>query len=88
MVEVLDEIKVALKNGKITYGTEKVIKLLKTKSLTKVILSKNVPEDVIEDIKTYTSLSEIPVEKVGFTNEELGTFCKRTHLVSVLGILS
>ena len=86
MADVLDEIKLALKNEKITYGTEKVMKMIKTKSLSRVILSKNVPEDVEADINNYASLSEIPVDKVDLNNEELGTFCKRTHLISVLGI--
>lgn len=88
MADILDEIRNALKNDKVVYGTEKVKKSLKNNSLAKVVLSKDVPDDVKFDLEKYASLVGISVEQLKFTNEELGTFCKRKHLISVLGISS
>ena len=88
MVDVLDEIRVALKNDKVVFGSERVLKMLKTNSLSKVCLSKNVSDSVSEDINNYASISGIAVEHLKMSNEELGTFCKRKHFISILGIMS
>ncbi len=86
MVDILDELKNAVKNDKILLGKDTVLKAIRDKSIKKVVLSSNTPNDLREDIEKYASLSEIPVENVDMNNEEMGTFCKRKYHVSVLAL--
>ncbi|MFP4118121.1 MAG: ribosomal L7Ae/L30e/S12e/Gadd45 family protein [Candidatus Woesearchaeota archaeon] len=87
MVDILDELKKSVKDEKLVVGTEQVLKGIRDKSIKKVVLSSNVPEDIKDDIEKYTSLTGIPVEKLSMDNEELGTFCKRKFHISVLGLI-
>lgn len=83
---ITDEIRNALKNDKLVIGTETVIKSIKEKSLSKVVLSNNVPADVKEDIERYAEISKIPVENVDMPNEDLGVLCRKKFHISVLGL--
>ncbi len=87
MADIMDEIRTALKAEKIMFGEERVIKSLKKKELSKVVLSKNVADSVKEDIERYASIADIPLEQVNMHNEDLGVFCKRKHFVSVIGLI-
>ena len=73
--------------GKLTIGTNKTLKYLKLGLLEGVVLSKNVPEDIEEDIRYYAKLANIKVYKLDLFNDELGAALKRKHKVSVLGII-
>lgn len=86
MADVLEDLKVAIKNEKLVIGTETVMKGIRDKSLKRVLVSSNAPEDVKEDIAKYAGLSDIPVDHLEMNNEELGTFCKKKYHISVLGL--
>jgi len=73
--------------GKAAIGTNQTIKYLKLGLIESVILSKNVPEEIEEDIRYYAKLANAKVYKVDLFNDELGAALKRKHKVSVLGIL-
>lgn len=86
MVDILEELKTSVKNNSIVIGTETVLKGIRDKSLKKIILSRNSPEDIKEDIEKYAGLAEIPFEVLDMDNEELGVFCKKKFHISVLGL--
>ena len=64
----------------------KVLKELKTKTLIKVLLAKNCPPKLKEDVNYYAQLADIPVVELGQTNEELGVLCKKNFFISIVGI--
>ncbi len=80
----LKELRTKVLDGKAVIGTDRVIKLLKSKSLGKVFLASNCPSPVKDDIHYYARFGSVPVFELEQTNEELGIFCKKNFLVSVL----
>ena len=83
----ISEIKKSLKEGKMIIGTERTMKGLRQGKLEKVYLSSNCSEDVKNDIKHYSQLSNVNVVELSQPNEELGVICKKTFSISVLGQL-
>ncbi len=86
MVDILEQIKSSIKDGNVIMGTERVLKSLKSKGLKRVALANNVSDEVRSEIEHFARLSDVDVEIVNMNNEELGTFCKRKHNISVLGM--
>lgn len=84
----ITEIKNNLKTEKLVLGCAKTLKLLKLGKLSKVFVSANTPKDMEEDIKYYTKLADVDVEKVNLPNDELGTYCKKPYSISVIGLKS
>ena len=83
----MKDLKEAIKeNKRLVLGTHRTLKKLKMKSLKKVYVSSNIPEEILEDIEHYSKLYNIPLVKLKETNEELGTLCKKPFSVSVLGL--
>ena len=88
--ETNEEIKL-LKNkvqeNKAVIGTDRVIKELREKKLSKVFLSSNCPDKVKSDIQHYAALVNVPVIQLDANNEEMGVICKKEFFISVLGIV-
>jgi large subunit ribosomal protein L30e len=83
----MKDLKESIKENKgLVLGTERTLKKLKMKSLKKVYVSSNVPEEVLEDVEHYTKLYKIPLVKLKESNEELGVICKKPFSVSILGL--
>ena len=80
------DIKKELAEGKVLFGTEEVMKNLKTGKLEKVFLSANCPDSVKKDINYYADLSGVKVVELDMPNDELGVLCKKPFSVSVLGL--
>jgi len=83
----LDEIKKLLKNNKLVLGTERTMKELKQRNLSKIFISKNIPKKIRAEIIKYSTLSDIEVVNLKYTNEYIGEICKKPFSVSVLGQL-
>ncbi|HIG93081.1 MAG: hypothetical protein QT02_C0007G0004 [archaeon GW2011_AR9] len=86
--DVGEELKVLrqkVQDGKAIVGKERVLKQLKSGTLSKVFLSSNCPEKVKEDIQYYAQLAKIPVIELEQNNVELGLFCKKNYFISVVG---
>ena len=81
----MDNLRTAVKEGKVIIGTDKTLKLLRKGALKKVYLSKNCQDNVKEDIKHYGKLFNIEVKETNKTNEDLGVICKKPFSISVLG---
>ena len=86
MSELVEKVKRASKEGKVVYGYKKVLKSLLNGELVEVIICKNCPEEIREDIEHYAKLSKIQVNKINLNNMELGALIGRAHSVTVLGI--
>ena len=83
----LEELKKHLKSKNIIFGRDRTIKALRASKLAKIFISSNAPKDLLEDVDHYSKLSHIEIYKLEIPNDELGTFCKKTFAVSVVGMI-
>jgi len=74
------------KKEKVIIGTDRVLKELKAKEISKVFLASNCPQKIKQDVLYYAELAEISVIELEMDNEELGVFCKKNFFVAVIGI--
>ncbi len=80
----LTELKKALKEPTITFGTNKTLKLLKNGKVKKVFLASNCPSDIKETLKRYAKLSKVDVVSLKLPNDEIGLTCKKPFSITVL----
>ena len=81
----MKELKTKVQDQKAVIGKERVLKLLRAKSLQKVYLASNCPKDLRADVTHYAELTKTPVVELEFNNEEFGLFCKKNFFIAVLG---
>jgi len=85
-VELKKIIKSAVKDNKVIIGYNRVMKEIKTKKLKLVVCANNIPKDKLDDIIYNAKLSGVNVEKYPDDNVNLGLFCGKPFLVTVLAI--
>lgn len=85
--ERLVELKSKIQENKVVIGTDRVLKELKAKKLSKVFTAQNCPQNIKDDIKYYANLGNIHHIELDQDNEELGIFCRKNFFVSVIGIV-
>ena len=83
--EELKQLRLKVQEGKLVVGKDRVLKELKAKRLQAVFVSKNCQVTMRLDLEYYAKLVETPVIHLGQSSEELGVFCKKNFLVSVVG---
>ena len=76
----IDQLKKALKDPNITYGTEETLKKLKQGKIKTVFLSSNCPEHIKKKMGSHN----IEVIQLEDSSEEIALICKRPHAISVL----
>jgi large subunit ribosomal protein L30e len=74
-------IRVAVDTGNVTLGSSKSIQALKLGKGKLVIMADNCPDEVEEDVKLYSRLSEIPVYIYEGSSVELGSVCGKPYTV-------
>lgn len=84
--EQVKAIRKALEDNTAIVGAERTIKLLKQGKVKQVFLAMNCAPETKADIEKYAKLADVPIEKLKYANDELGTLCKRQHFISVLSI--
>lgn len=80
----LAELKKALKEQTIIFGTEKTLKKLKKGEAKKIFISSNCPQHIKKDIEHYAKLTKTELVQLPQSNEELGMICKKPFFISVL----
>ena len=78
------ELKKALEEEKIVFGTDRTLKKLRNKDAKKVFIANNCTEDIKKNIERYAEVTKAVVVKLRMNNEELGAFCKKPFKISVL----
>jgi len=86
MMDVDRGIRVAVDTGDVTLGSEKSIQSLKLGKGQLVVVAKNSPKEILEDVEYYSKLSEIPVHTFDGTSVELGSVCGKPFTVATLVI--
>ena len=81
MIEALQK---AVKEQKLIIGTKESMKAIKNGKAKEVFLSKNVPDDVREEVKKYAEIEGIKVNELDKDNVELGALCKKPFSIGVL----
>jgi len=77
-------IRVAVDTGNVTLGSDKSIQSLKLGKGRLVIIARNCPKDIREDVDHYSRLSDISVYDYDGTSVELGSVCGKPFTVATL----
>ena len=80
------EIRKLLGTDKLIIGTDRVMKLLRSGGVQKVLVASNCSEDILGDLQHYAKLNGAELVQLEVPNEELGVFCKKPFNIMVLGI--
>ncbi|MBS1266953.1 MAG: 50S ribosomal protein L30e [Candidatus Woesearchaeota archaeon] len=81
------QVKKNLKTGKLVFGKNKTLKMIRSGKAAKVFLASNCDKQAMENIKHYCSFDNIPIEILDVPNSELGVVCKKQFSISVLCLL-
>ena len=83
----MKELKDALKDNKVVFGTKGAIKNLKLGDAKIIVIARNCPEDVRADLEKYAKLSEVKLEEFDGTAKEMGVFCGKPFSIASLAIV-
>ncbi len=85
--KTISEIKKLLTDKKLVIGTEITIKNLNKGNISKIFITSNCSNNIIQDIEHYANISNVEVVQLTQSNEELGILCKKPFSISVISIL-
>ncbi len=77
----------SIKTGNVKIGSEETLKAIEEEKADLVILAKNCPWEINDEISKNAKESEIKVIETDYFNDELGTICGRPHSVASLAIV-
>ncbi len=77
-------IRVAVDTGTVTLGSDKSVQALKLGKGKLVIIAKNCPVEIREDVMYYSQLSEVPVYTYEGSSVDLGSVCGKPFTVATL----
>lgn len=80
----LNEVKKLLEQGKLKFGADQALKLLRAGTATKIWLSSNVAPESLDDIRHFAALSGVEIVEMPQSNEELGELCRKPFSISVI----
>jgi len=81
------EIKKFMKEKRLVIGTNQTMDKLRKDKIEKIFTSRNCPEEILNDLETYSKMSGIKLEKLKVNSIDLGTICKKQFNIAVLGVL-
>ena len=87
MVEVDKAIRLAVKTGKVTLGSNRTIEDIKKGIPKMVILASNCPSDIRGDIEYYAGLASIPVFIFSGSSWDLGALCNKPFMVAAMAVI-
>lgn len=87
MIDFENELKIALKTGKVELGTRSAIRAAKTGKAKLIVIAKDAPEDVNKDLSYYAKLSGTSTYIYPGTAWNLAGACGRPHIVVSLTVL-
>ncbi len=79
----LEELKKALKEEKLVYGKDRVLKMLRAGKASELYFASNCPITLKEESKNLAKIDNVKFYELKETNEELGTICKKTFSISI-----
>ncbi len=85
--DFIRELQTAINTGKVVLGSRRTIKLLSTGKAKLVILAKNAPTIVAEEIKYKAKLSNTPLYVFEGSSKDLGAACNKPFFVSAIAVI-
>lgn len=76
----------AIKSNKAIIGYRKTIRFIKMNSPKLIVVAKNIPEKMREEIEYNAKLSDIKIEIFNGTSKELGVICGKQFPIATLVI--
>jgi len=80
----MEDLKKALSEGKVIFGTERTLKAIKSGEVKNIYLSKDCKEETKEDIIYYSNIKKLNIKNLEIPASELGMICKKQFSVAVL----
>ena len=87
-MELTQALKRIMATGKIQYGTNSTIENIKNGKAKAVVIAKNTPKDIKEDIQNYAKNANIPVITSNETSLNLGEICGKPFLITALAVIN
>jgi large subunit ribosomal protein L30e len=81
------EIKLAISTGKVIFGRNKTLKLLRNGKTKAIVVASNIPKDVESTLLHLSQLANVKVIRFNGNAVELGIACGKPFSVSMLAIL-
>lgn len=85
--ELARELQTAIRTGKVVLGYKRTLRELVSDRAKLIVIAKNAPLQITEELKHYASLAKIPVLVFEGSSRELGAVCRKPFMVSALAIL-
>lgn len=80
----MEELKKALKEKNLVFGTKATIRNLRQGKTKHILLSANCPQEVKEELKRYAKLNSAELTELDLPDKEIGMACKKRFSISVL----
>jgi len=81
------ELQTAIRTGKVVLGYRRTLRELVNDRAKLVLVAKNAPSHMIEELKYYASISQTPILVFEGSSRELGAACRKPFTVSALAVL-
>ncbi|SRR5579885_3205191 len=88
MVDLLKELSLLFKTGKVVYGNKEVINVLYHGKVLGVIVASKIPKEIFDKVTYYCKISGIPYYVFDGTSAELGKLCGKPFMISSIAILN
>ena len=86
MIDVDKAIGTTVKTGKVLFGANKAVESAKLGRAKLILLASNCPRNIMEDIKSYSRFSNIPLVIYKGNSIDLGAACGKPFMVSALTV--
>ena len=86
MIDLNRQVKILMRTGKFSLGTNKALEAAKSGRTKIIILASNCPEPNRSDITRYAGMSGVPTYASDMTARDLGTICEKPYVVSAISI--
>lgn len=85
--ELARELQTALRTGKVVLGYRRTLRELVSDRAKLIVIAKNAPSYIAEELKHYASFAKIPVLIFEGSSRELGSVCRKPFMISALAVL-
>lgn len=86
-MDIAFELRKAFETGEVVIGSKRTVQLAKIGGAKLIVVAKNAPKEVRDDIEYYAKLSNIPVHVFDGTSVELGTLLGKPFVVAALAVI-
>lgn len=84
---VSEELSKAISTGRVIIGTDRSLKALKRGGVKLVVAANNCPQETLDDLEHYASLSGTKFHIFNNNSRELGLVCGKPFTVNVVAIV-